>query len=31
MIRFTLPAMGIATPQVDGAAVVNPIADTTGW
>ncbi len=31
MIRFTLPAVGFATPQIDGSAMVSPVADTTGW
>lgn len=31
MIRIALPAVGLATPQIDGAATVSPAADTTGW
>ncbi|NRA96682.1 MAG: hypothetical protein HRU14_10795, partial [Planctomycetes bacterium] len=31
MIRFALPAVGIATPQIDGSAMVSPVAGTTEW
>ena len=31
MIRFALPSMANATPQINGAATVSPAADVTGW
>lgn len=31
MIRFSLPSMATATPQINGAATISPAADVTGW